>query len=88
MALFLPLIAVALLALPPTGEVNTPRFRIVHTQAATGAAKTLSEQIEPLRDQIQQVLGRDWEGITEVRLGMGRQEFEVTCRQECQKVRY
>lgn len=71
-----PLLAAALLALPPTGEVTTPRFRIVHTQAATGAAKVLSTQIEPLRDQIQQVLGRDWDGITEVRLGMGREEYE------------
>ena len=67
----------ALLALPPTGEVSTPRFRIVHTQAATGAAKALSEQIEPLRGQIAQVLGRDWDGITEVRLGMGREEYEA-----------
>jgi hypothetical protein len=75
--LFLPLLAVALLALPPTGEVTTPRFRIVHTQAATGAAKVLSEQIEPVRDQLQQVLGRDWDGVTEVRLGMGREEFEA-----------
>ncbi len=75
--LLLPLIAVALLALPPTGELSTARFRIVHTQAATGAAKALSQQIEPLRDQIQQVLGRDWDGITEVRLGMGRQEYEA-----------
>ncbi len=66
-----------MLALPPTGEVNTPRFRIVHTQAATGAAKVLSEQIEPLRDQIQQVLGRDWDGTTEIRLGMGRAEYEA-----------
>ena len=74
--MLLPILAVALLALPPTGEVNTPRFRIVHTQAATGAAKVLSGQIEPLRDQIQAVLGRDWDGITEVRLGMGRQEYE------------
>ncbi|MBS1151325.1 MAG: hypothetical protein H6Q89_3023 [Myxococcaceae bacterium] len=75
--MFAPLLAVALLALPPTGEVSTARFRIVHTQNATGAAKMLSEQIEPLRDQLQQVLGRDWDGITEIRLGMGRAEYEA-----------
>lgn len=75
--MFLPLLAVALLALPPTGEVTTARFRLVHTQAATGAAKMLSGQIEPLRDQIQQVLGRDWDGITEVRVGVGRAEYEA-----------
>ena len=62
---------------PPTGTLTTERFRIVHTQAATGAARALSTQIEPLRDQIQQVLGRDWAGITEVRLGMGREEYEA-----------
>lgn len=75
--LLFPLLAVALLALPPTAELNTARFRIVHTQAATGAARVLAEQIEPLRDQLQQVLGRDWDGTTEIRLGMGRAEYEA-----------
>lgn len=75
--LFLSLLAIAALTSSPTGEVRTPRFRIVHTQAATGAARALSEQIEPLRDQIQQVLGRDWDGITEIRLGMGREEYQA-----------
>jgi hypothetical protein len=64
-------------AVPATGELTTPRFRIVHTQAATGAAQTLAQQIEPIRDQIQAELGRDWEGVTEVRLGFGREEFEA-----------
>ncbi len=75
--MFLPLLAVVLLALPPTGEIETARFRLVHTQAATGAAKQLAGQIEPLRDQLQGVLGRDWDGVTEVRIGVGRQEYEA-----------
>ena len=75
--LLLPILAVAMLAIPPTGELKTARFRIVHTQAATGAATVLSQQIEPLRDQLQQVLGRDWDGVTEIRVGMGRQEYEA-----------
>lgn len=76
--MLLPLLAALVLAVPPpTGELSTPRFRIVHTQAATGAAKALSTQIEPLRDQIQAVLGRDWDGVTEIRLGVGREEYEA-----------
>lgn len=60
-----------------TGEVTTRRFRILHTAAATVAAKELSEQIEGIRDGFGAILGRDWPGITEIRLGVGRTEFEA-----------
>ncbi|MCP3104999.1 hypothetical protein LZ198_39650 [Myxococcus sp. K15C18031901] len=60
-----------------TGEVTTRRFRILHTAAAAVAAKDLAEQIEPVRDSFGTILGRDWPGVTEVRLGVGREEFEA-----------
>jgi hypothetical protein len=75
--LALPLLALLSSARPATGEIDTARFRIVHTQEATGAAKALATQIEPLRDNIQATLGRDWDGVTEVRLGFGREEYEA-----------
>jgi hypothetical protein len=62
---------------PPTTELDTPRFKILHTERATAAAKLLAEEIEVRRDEIRDVLGRDWEGTTEVRLGWGRAEYEA-----------
>jgi hypothetical protein len=60
-----------------TGEVTTRRFRILHTAAATVAARELAGQIEGIRDGFGSILGRDWPGITEIRLGVGREEFEA-----------
>ncbi|QSQ27238.1 hypothetical protein JY651_21005 [Pyxidicoccus parkwayensis] len=64
---------------PPsvTGEVTTKRFRILHTAAATVAAQELAGQLEGVRDSFGAILGRDWPGVTEVRLGVGRGEFEA-----------
>ncbi len=69
--------APALAAAPATATLTTPRFRIVHTARAAGAARSLAGQIEPLRDDVARVLGRDWPGVTEVRLGYGRAEYEA-----------
>lgn len=60
-----------------TGEVTTKRFRILHTAAATVAAHELAAQIEGVRDGFGAILGRDWPGVTEIRLGVGRTEFEA-----------
>lgn len=60
-----------------TGEVTTKRFRILHTRHSEGAARTLAGRIENVRDDFQRVLGRDWPGVTEIRLGVGRQEMEA-----------
>ena len=59
-----------------SGEISTARFRLVHTESAKGAAESLSKRIEAARDAFQQVLGRDWPGVTEIRIGVGREEFE------------
>lgn len=58
-------------------EISTPRFRIVHTPKARGTAEYLSRDIEDIRDQLVQKLGRDWPGITEIRLGFGKEEYEA-----------
>jgi Peptidase MA superfamily len=65
------------LAAPATTVIETPRFRIAHTPEARAAAQMLAAQVEPLRDHMASVLGRDWPGVTEVRLGMGREQFEA-----------
>jgi hypothetical protein len=65
------------LAVPETSVIETPRFRLVHTPEAKAAAQVLAGQVEPLRDQMQATLGRDWPGVTEVRLGMGRAQLEA-----------
>jgi hypothetical protein len=62
---------------PPTSTLETPRFRLVHTARAEGAAKFLAGDLEHLRDDIATLVGRDWPGVTEVRLGFGREEYEA-----------
>src|SRR5260370_8225468 len=59
-----------------SGVISTPRFRLIYTDRSRGAAQKLAERIESVRDQFQQVLGRDWPGVTEIRLGVGRKELE------------
>lgn len=70
----------ALLPLPRpasvAGELSTPRFRILYTAHAEGAARALATEIEGVRDAFGTVLGRDWPGRTELRVGVGREEFE------------
>lgn len=55
----------------------TPRFSIVHTERARGAAEYLATRIEGIRDEVALAVGRDWPGTTEVRLGFGREEYEA-----------
>ncbi len=59
-----------------TEVITTPRFRLVHTARAKGAARVLARDIEAIRDDIAALLGRDWPGVTEIRLGFGREEYE------------
>lgn len=60
-----------------THELRTPRFRIVATERASGAARYLAGEIEGLRDEVAEAIGRDWPGVTEVRVGFGREEYEA-----------
>ncbi len=57
------------------GERRTERFRIVYTERAAGAAEEMAETIEETRAHFQEVLGRDWPGVTEIRIGVGREEM-------------
>ncbi|HKD42860.1 MAG TPA: peptidase MA family metallohydrolase [Myxococcaceae bacterium] len=57
------------------GAIDTPRFRIIYTANAKGAARKLAAEVETSRDYFRRVLGRDWPGRTEIRVGLGRQEF-------------
>lgn len=59
------------------GEIKTERFRILHTKAAEGAAKALAADIERVRALFVATLGRDWPGVTEIRVGVGREEYEA-----------
>lgn len=58
-----------------TGELKTPRFRILYTARSEQAAHKLAGEIEAVRDGFGKVLGRDWPGVTEIRLGLDRKEF-------------
>ncbi len=60
-----------------THSLDTPRFHVVFTPSAKGAAEFLARDLERIRDQVREVLGRDWPGVTEVRLGLGRTEYEA-----------
>lgn len=61
-----------------TTTITTPRFRLVATPRALGMAVQLSKDIEGQREAIVKALGgRDWPGVTEVRVGFGREEYEA-----------
>lgn len=60
-----------------TSELRTARFRLVYTPRAKGAAEYLAKDIEAVRDDIAKLLGRDWPGVTEIRIGFGREEYEA-----------
>ncbi|MFZ5446174.1 MAG: peptidase MA family metallohydrolase [Myxococcota bacterium] len=58
-------------------ELRTPRFKLVHTRRARAAAQLLAKDLEWMRDDVARLLGRDWPGVTEVRMGFGKEEYEA-----------
>lgn len=60
-----------------TDTLTTPRFRIVFTEKARGTAVVLQRDLEAMRDDLASILGRDWPGVTEVRVGFDRSEYEA-----------
>jgi hypothetical protein len=60
-----------------SGRYSTNRFVIRYTPRAEGTARVLVASIEATRDDFASVLGRDWPGVTEVRVGVGRDELEA-----------
>jgi hypothetical protein len=59
---------------PSQVDIVLPRFRIVFTPRAAGAARLLEKTIELERDALATRLGQDYEGMTEVRLFDGAEE--------------
>jgi hypothetical protein len=60
-----------------TGELTPPGFRILYTEKSKGSAEALAQEIVAIRASFVRVLGRDWPGITEIRIGRGREEYEA-----------
>ena len=71
------LAALSVSAALPTQELHTQRFNLVYTERAAKAAQMLATEIESRRDEVTRMLGRDWEGTTEIRIGADRREFEA-----------
>lgn len=72
------LLVTTIAAAPPTTQtVETARFHLEATDASRGAAARLATEIEPLRDNVRRLLGRDWDGTTTVRVAQGRDEFDA-----------
>ncbi len=75
MTLIPALLALTLAQTPPLAELSTERFVIRYTQRAEGSAKVLAREVEPMRDEVAALLGRDWPGVTEIRLGFDKEEY-------------
>jgi hypothetical protein len=62
---------------PALQTISTPRFRIQHTERAKSSARVLAGELEEVRSDFARVLGRDWPGTTDIRLGYDRAEMEA-----------
>lgn len=60
-----------------TGTLEHPRYTLLFTDRAAAAAPPLLKRLEKTRVAFARLLGREWPGKIEVRLGMGRSEFEA-----------
>ena len=60
-----------------TGRIERPRFDLHYTERAAAAAQPLMERLESANEDFARLLGREWSGKIEVRLAMGREEFEA-----------
>lgn len=60
-----------------TVAFDSPRFHLVASTRAEQPAHALAPELEQLRDEVVQLIGRDWPGRTEVRVALGRAEYEA-----------
>lgn len=60
-----------------TVTFDSPRFHLVASERAEQPARALAPELEQLRDEVAQLIGRDWKGSTEVRVALGREEYEA-----------
>ena len=47
---------------------DSARFHILASERAEQPARALAPELEQLRDEVAQLIGRDWKGSTEVRV--------------------
>lgn len=77
----LPLLLALVVSQAPAADAlgieRTEHFRIEHTARAKTAALQLGPRLEAERARFRSMLGRDWPGITDVRLGVGRDEMNA-----------
>lgn len=60
-----------------TVTFDSARFHILASERAEQPARALAPELEQLRDEVAQLIGRDWSGSTEVRVALGREEYEA-----------
>jgi hypothetical protein len=60
---------------PKVAEIDLPRFHVFATETAAPTAKLLAARLESDRDLLAERLGRDYPGLTEVRVGEGMDEL-------------
>lgn len=56
---------------------ESPRFRMVASTRAEAPARALAVELEALRDEVSALVGRDFDGVTEVRVALGREEYDA-----------
>jgi hypothetical protein len=60
-----------------TVSFDTERFHLVASERAEAPARALGPELEQLRDEVRVLMCRDWPGRTEVRVALGREEYEA-----------
>lgn len=60
-----------------TATFDSEHFHLVYSTRAEAPARALAPTLEALRADVVRVLGRDFDGKTEVRVGLGRDEFNA-----------
>lgn len=60
-----------------TVSFETARFTVVASERAELPARSLGPELEALRDEVAGLIGRDWSGRTELRVALGREEYDA-----------
>jgi hypothetical protein len=59
------------------GRLSTAHFDVRYTARAAGTAQELATRVEAVRSEFESLLGHPWPGVTEIRIGVGRDEMEA-----------
>ncbi|MBE2250273.1 MAG: hypothetical protein IAE78_12070 [Myxococcus sp.] len=60
-----------------TVAFDSERFHLVASVRAEQPARALAPELEALRDEVAALIGTDWTGRTEVRVALGREEYDA-----------